>query len=132
MVRVILDTNFLLLPYQYTIDIFTQIQHIVDGKAEFCIIDKTKDELAKLMHLGTLKERMAARLGNTFVAEFAKMKKMHVIRTFFARSVDDALMRRATKHDYVATMDKALKEALKDKGVKVITLRGHHCVVEHK
>ena len=132
MARVIIDTNFLLLPYQEHIDIFSDIARAVDGTAEFAIIDRTHQELEKLMHLGTLKERTAAKLGSLFIREFARQGKLKVIRTFLAKDVDDAILKKAGAHDYVATQDKALKETLKNNGIKVITLRGNHCVVEHK
>ena len=134
MVRVIIDTNFLLLPHQYHIDIFSEIARIVDGKAELAIIDRTEDELAHLVQVGTMKDRTAAKLGAVFVREFKRQGTLKVLHTvpFLTKSVDDAILRKAGRHDYVATQDKALKETLKDAGVKVITLRGNHCVVEHK
>ena len=131
-VRVIIDTNFLLLPYQEGIDVFTQMAQVVDGKPEFCIIDKTRQEIDHLMRTGSLKDRMAARLGHSFVTQFLGMKRLKIIHTLFAKDVDAALLQKAGKSDYVATMDRELKAKLKNQGVKVLTLRGNHVVVEHK
>ena len=45
MAKIILDTNFLMIPAQFNVDIFSEIHRICDFKYELYIIDKTIDEL---------------------------------------------------------------------------------------
>ena len=49
MKKIFLDTNFLLSVYQFRIDIFLEIDRIILEKYELCVLDKTIDELKKLL-----------------------------------------------------------------------------------
>ena len=42
--KIILDTNFLMIPSMFKVDIFSEIERICDFKYELCIVDKTLDE----------------------------------------------------------------------------------------
>ena len=63
--KIILDTNFLLIPSQFNLDIFAEIERIVPGNCELFIIDKTIDELESLIQdkRQKVKDRQAAKLG---------------------------------------------------------------------
>lgn len=45
--KVILDTNFLLIPGQFKVNVFAEIERVMDVPYHLCIIDKTVDELKK-------------------------------------------------------------------------------------
>ena len=49
MKQIILDTNFLLVPFTLKIDIFTEIERIIHEPYEICIINKTIDELNSII-----------------------------------------------------------------------------------
>lgn len=127
MKKIILDTNFLLIPYQFKIDIFTEIERICDFPFTLCIIDKTADELMKIIANKEAKgsDKLAAKLAVMLLAA----KKIPKISTFARKSVDDLLVEQSAKPNVIiATQDKELKGRLK---CPVITMRGkEHLVIE--
>jgi rRNA-processing protein FCF1 len=102
--KTILDTDFLVNVIKYRID----IEEIKSP----CIIDKTIDELEKVNNLNA---KAAIKL--------IKLKKFKIIKTKKDKIVDDLILEKATKEDIVATQDKKLKKRLKEKQIKVITVR---------
>ena len=61
MVKIILDTNFLMLPTEFGIDIFAEIARITTKSYQLLIVDKTQDELYNLIDEGTQKQKRAAK-----------------------------------------------------------------------
>ncbi len=120
MIQIILDTNFLLVPAQFSLDIFSEIDRIVHERYELCIIDKSLEELdrtAKNAQSG--KDKRAAMLGIAFVAA-KKIKHLKAGDKY----VDEAIFELAERGKHiVATQDMELKRRLKEKGVSVITMR---------
>ena len=62
MKKIILDTNFLLIPSQSKVDIFAEIDKICMFKYELCIVDKTIDELNNIIEKQKGKHKAAAKL----------------------------------------------------------------------
>ena len=60
--KIILDTNFLLIPGTLKVDIFEEIKRICDFKYTLHIIDKTVDELKKITETQRGKYKTAAKL----------------------------------------------------------------------
>lgn len=116
--KVILDTNFLLIPYQFKVDIFSEIDRIVLPKHKIYVLDKTLDELKKIMKEQKGKHKFAAKLGLLL----ASSKKVEIIKTE-DDSVDNILVKKANKQTLIATQDMILKRRIKRKGAKIITLR---------
>ena len=127
---VLLDTNFLLIPAQFKVDIFTELQQLCDFNYELAVLDATIDELNQLAEdkAASAKDRRAAKLG----LQLIKAKSVMVIkadRKVF-KSTDKAILDFATagmksgnKPVVVATQDKALRDNLAARGVAVIMLR---------
>ena len=115
MKKIILDTNFLMLPGQFKVDIFKEIDRIIDEKYEIFIVDKTKDELEKLIKGGKEKEIKAAKLALQLIKKF----NVKIINTQ-GDNVDDIIVQLKDKDTIVATMDKELRKRLKG---DVIVLR---------
>jgi len=113
--KVLLDTNFLLIPGQFKVDIFKEIDRIIDEKYQLFIIDKTLDELEKLIKGNKEKDKKAAMLGKQLI----KNKKVRVINTQ-GDNVDDIIVKIKDKDTIVATQDKGLRKRLKG---DVIVLR---------
>ncbi len=117
MKKVILDTNFLLIPSQFKVDIFSEIDRICDFGYSLNILDKTFDELKKIVEKQKGKHRQAALLALKLI----KAKKVKAIKTKKDEGVDDSLAALAKANDViVATQDKLLKKRIKK---PVITLR---------
>jgi len=109
MKRIILDTNFLLIPAQFNIDIFSEIKRIADFPYQLCVLDKTIDELKKIQKEQRGKHKRAAKLG----LDLIKKKKVKIIKTTSKKSVDDLLVQYSKKGAIIATQDLGLKHRLK-------------------
>ncbi len=117
--KVILDTNFLLIPAQFKVDVFTQIEELLDEPFVLCVVDKTISELNKLCAAGREKDRFAARLGLVLL----RQKNLKTLRSFSRKNTDDIILKKSDKNTYVATQDRALREKLRKKGAGIIGLR---------
>lgn len=117
--KILLDTNFLLLPAQFNVDIFSEIDRICLFKYQLFILDKTIDELKKIIadKKQKLKNRQAAKLALLLLKE----KKVKILKTKADLPVDDIIV--GLKGYIVATQDIGLKRRLKSKKTKLITLR---------
>jgi len=104
MKTIILDTNFLLIPYNYKIDIFSEIERICHFKYQLKIIDKTLDELKKLK-------------GEKFTLNLIKQKNIKVIKTKTTNYVDNILKE---SKDIIATHDKLLIKQIKNKPLIIL------------
>ncbi len=118
--KVILDTNFLLIPGQFMVDIFTELERIMQEPFELCVIDKSIKELNQVVMTGKTKDRFAAKLALALIIQ-KNLKTLHSFVT--KKSVDDIIVSKADKDTFVATQDKALRQRLKEKGAKIIGLR---------
>jgi rRNA-processing protein FCF1 len=107
--RVILDTNFLLAPFQFRVDIFAEIERILDVKYDLYVTDGVISELRGLM-------TMDAKGALSLVKELPRIATE-------GKDVDEALLALASKNTIMCTNDKILIEKLKSKGAPVIYLR---------
>jgi hypothetical protein len=107
--RVFLDANFFLLPFQFRVDIFSELARVAPG-CEICTIAGVKDELEALSS-SNRDARAALKL-------LERVKIVHK-----DGPVDEALLGIASPHDIICTNDKVLKEKIRRKGAPVIYLR---------
>ena len=120
MKELILDTNFLLTPIKFKVDIFDEIDRIMDTPYQLCIIDKTLDELDNIIKKQRGKEREAAKLAKKIVEK----KGIHIIKTDKLKNVDQILLERAKEKSFItATQDMELKRRLKSRKIGIIILR---------
>ncbi|MBS3166813.1 hypothetical protein J4403_01235 [Candidatus Woesearchaeota archaeon] len=116
--KVLLDTNFLLIPGQFRVDIFESIDKATEEKVDFYVLDVSLKELEKVSKTGKMRDRTAARIGLELV------KKAKVVKTESIKNVDTLLLEAAVKHNFVvATQDRELKNRLKEVDIHVLTLR---------
>ena len=127
---VLLDTNFLLIPAQFKVDIFAELGRICDFSYEVVVLEATVNELQDIMEdkTASAKDRRAAGLG----LQLIKAKNVRVIkveRKVF-KTTDKAILEFAVAGNrlehrsvFVATQDKELKDNLRTRGVGVIILR---------
>ncbi|MDD5339995.1 MAG: nucleotide-binding protein [Candidatus ainarchaeum sp.] len=114
---VVLDTNFLLLPFQFRINIIRELDYLIEVSHRYVISSRTLDELKKLGKL-VGKNGMAARLALKMV----KANSIDVIRS--GMPVDDWVVRYAKENGAIAcTNDRILRKRLMDLDVKVVTLK---------
>lgn len=115
--KILLDTNFLLIPAQFGVDIYSEINRIMLDKYELYVLDKTLAELDELTKKGRGKDKAAAKLARAIL----EVKKPKTLKTTSKDYVDKVIL--GLDGYIVATQDKALKTKLKEKGVKTIVLR---------
>ena len=117
---VVIDTNFFLVPFQFKIDIFTELERLIEVNHYFVITSKTLNELEKLAE-NTGRQGAGARFAIKIIN--ANIKRIETIDS--NKPVDSWIEEYAEKTGaMVCTNDIKLKKKLKDNGIKVISLRG--------
>ena len=120
MKKILLDTNFLLIPAQFKVDIFSEIERICNFNYKLYILDKTIEELNNIIEKQRGKNREAAKLALKLI----KLKKISIIKTEETLTTDNLIIKKADKKEFiVATQDKFLKKQLKIKNTPLIVLR---------
>ena len=113
--KILLDTNFLLIPGKYKVDVFRELQNF--GKPEFHTLSLVVSELEKLSK-GKGKDAGNAKLG----LQLLKKNRVKIIPA--SGNTDSEIERIAAEEDYiVCTQDKELIERLRREGVQIINLR---------
>ncbi len=120
MKKILLDTNFLMIPAQYKVDIFAEIDRLCVFQYELIVPEIVVKELHKVAsgQKGAAAAKMALQL--------VEAKNLHVIplKNKTLKNADKIILDIANKDDYiVATQDQALKRLLKQKKVPLIVLR---------
>lgn len=118
MKKILLDTNFLMVPAQFGVDIFAEIRRICFFSYQLIVLDATVKELQKLA-LSKGRKGAHAKIALSLV----KAKSVHVHPTSKAIHTDDLILESAGRDWIVATQDIKLKQRLRERGVSIITLR---------
>lgn len=124
MKKIILDTNFLLIPIQFKVDIFSEIDRICLFKYKLYIVDKTIDELKGIEEKQKGKHKEAARVA----LQLLKKKDIGVIKTEEGK-VDDLILGLLDKDCILATQDEILRKRALKKRASVIVLRSKRYLV---
>jgi len=116
---IVIDTNFLLLPFKYKINIIKELDYLVEKNHQLVISSRTMDELAMIgKKIG--KDGMAARLAMKMID--AAGKGFLVVES--SDIVDDWIVSYASKNNaMVCTNDSQLRRRLKALKLKVITMK---------
>lgn len=120
--KIIVDTNFWLIPAQFRVDIFSEIERICHFNYGIFMLDETLDELKNIMKKGSGKDKKAAKLAMSLI----KIKEPGIIKRPSRRpykDVDTLILENADKDTIVATVDLELKDELLRRGIQVIILR---------
>jgi hypothetical protein len=112
--EVIIDTNGLMIPGQFGIDIFMELKRL--GFDSYIVPRASVRELEKISTQGRGRDRTAAKIALSLLDRCTIVEKEG-----FA---DDVIMELATsKEDTVLTSDVELKKRLCSKGVSIVQLR---------
>lgn len=115
--KILLDTNFVLIPAQFKVDIYAEIDRICPFKYQLYILDKSLDELESIIETRRGRDKAAAKLAKAIL----EAKKPKTLKTTSKDYVDNVIL--DLDGYIVATSDKELRSRLKKKGIKTITLR---------
>ena len=120
MKKILLDTNFLMIPASLRVDIFSEIERIADFRHEICVLDKSLDELKRIIETQKGKHKDAAKLS----LQLAHKKNLKILKTESIKNVDEIIAEMAdSKLFIVATQDSGLKRRLRERHVPLIVLR---------
>ena len=116
--RILVDTNFLLIPVRFKVDIFTVSADAVNDLTEFYVSSRVLDEI----------QRLKEKAKSSFVKELRLAEAFAGLCTFIVDpsddEVDDSLVRLALREGMVlGTTDSELRRKARAAGVKVIYLR---------
>ncbi|MCF7865961.1 hypothetical protein K9L67_02120 [Candidatus Woesearchaeota archaeon] len=121
--QVILDTNFLIIPGELGIDIFSEIDRLMIEPYEICVLKESIKELETIINKhGQRKEGFNAKLGFLL----AKQKNLKTLSGSKDKYVDEILVEIAKKQPektIIATQDKELQDRIIRKSARVIILR---------
>lgn len=120
MSKIILDTNFLMIPWQFQVDIFSEFDRVCSFNYKLCIFEETINELRGIMNNpnSSGKDKKAAEFGLKLI----KLKNISIIKSK-KKDVDSLILENANEDDFVATQDMQLKRELVKKRVSLIILR---------
>jgi hypothetical protein len=117
---VIFDTNFLLAPHRFHVDIFSETEIALSEKVEFAVTNTVMDEIEKLIRESNPKFKRELLLAKTL----ARQCKIIDVDLKPGESVDDSLIRVAKENNFiVATSDTKLRKKLRKEGVRTLALR---------
>jgi rRNA-processing protein FCF1 len=107
--KVVLDTNFLMVPEQVGVDIFEELRKTCDFQYELYTTSANIDELERIVKTGNLRDRTAAKVA----LGLAKAKNLKIVPVERNISADDFLCRLSTEGYLIATADRGLQKRLK-------------------
>lgn len=117
MQKVVLDTNMLLVPFQFKVDVFGEIERLTEGRGQAAVLSPCIEEL-KALAAGSGRDARAAK------AALDMLERLKIGKTKAGGPADDAIMEYALKEQaVVCTNDKELRDKLREKGIRTVGLR---------
>lgn len=121
-VIVVLDTNMLTVPAQFSVDIFAESERVVERRIEFVILKSVIQELERKLEVAVRTEKFKFRIALDFVE---RCTIVDLDEYTSAKPVDDQVLEYALfVHGIVATNDKELRERSLKQGIPVLFMRG--------
>ena len=120
---VVIDTNFLLVPAQFVVDIFTEAERVLERNLDFVLLSSTLDELEQKLQAATNKTEI-----RHFKIAKELAKRCRIVESdeeSMKTPVDDQVLAYAQSvKGVLATNDKELRVRARSNGVPVLILRG--------
>jgi rRNA-processing protein FCF1 len=110
MIKVLLDTNFLMYCAQQKIQFIEQIDELINQKYELIILDKVMDELNMIKSRNNARESKEAKLVLDIIRSTGKFK----IEKGLGKNADDSLLLTDSKESIIATIDRELRKRFKN------------------
>lgn len=126
--KIVLDTNILMLPAQININLTAELDNLLKLRYEVIVPEGVIEELKKLVKTSSPKTCRIAK----FALELAKKFKIIPVKPKPGENMDKMLIRLAKSKEYViCTCDNELRRKIREVGAPVIFLRQmSHLVVE--
>ena len=118
-IKVILDSNFLMAPFQFHVDVFEELEYLLQKKIDFIVPSAVKLELTSISSRGGEGAAEAS-----LALQLASRCRVVDVTLQPQETVDDAIVKAAQKlAAVVATNDIELKKRLRDINIPVVYLR---------
>ncbi len=118
--KVILDSNFLFIPSQFHVDIFEELESLLDRRVDSVLLSPTYQEIEKMADEGSPKMRQLASLA----LKFTQKCRIVQVEKGLEETCDDVIVRVAREWMCpVATNDRTLRRKLRSEGIPVVFLR---------
>ena len=119
---VILDTNFLTIPAQFGVDVFSEAERLLERSVEFILLESVLDEIkSNLEKAGRTEERFF----KVALDLTERCKIVGIDHYTRGSSVDDQLLEYASSvRGVLATNDRELRDRASKLGIPVLMLRG--------
>ncbi|WP_297501029.1 PIN domain-containing protein [Thermococcus sp.] len=118
---VVPDTNFLLVPGQFGVDIIGELDRVLDVNFKIVIPDVVLQELEIIERKSRGRDLLAVRMAKKLAERFEKVK----VGEFGRKPVDDQILEFAGRNErvIVCTNDRGLRRRLRERGIPVVYLR---------
>ena len=121
-VIVVLDTNILTVPAQFSVDIFAESERVVERRIEFVVLKSVIQELERKLEDAVRTEKFKFRIALDFIE---RCTIVGLDEKTSAKPVDDQVLEYALSvRGIVATNDKELRERCLRQGIPVLFMRG--------
>ena len=118
MKNIILDTNFLMIPWQFKVDIFSEFERICNFNYRLCVYEQSFGELNNIIQTQSGKDKKAAQ----FALKLIKLKNIKILKSE-KKDVDSLILENFDENSIIATQDFILKRKLLEKGASIAILR---------
>ena len=121
--EVIIDTNFLTVPSQFNVDIFSEAERLLDGRLQFVVLAGSLEEAKKKLQQATkVKEKRKFRVARELAT---RCEIVEPDKRIASLPVDDQILEYATSvSGVIATNDRDLRQRAIRNNIPVIYLRG--------
>ena len=116
--RLLLDTNFLLIPFQFKVDLPGELKRLLDGEYEIMVPEGVLRELEQLRMNARGRDKRNAASALSLAERFKIVSGERDVDC-----VDDALLDLAKEDAVICTNDRELRNRAREKGIPVIYLR---------
>ena len=121
-IPVIFDTNFLTVPAQFGVDVFSEAERVLERSVEFILLESVIDEIRVKLEKSGKTERRMFRVAMDLTE---RCKIVEIDQSMKDSLVDDQLLEYAASVGGVlATNDRELRNRAAERGVPVLMLRG--------
>ncbi len=118
--KILFDTNFLMIPLRFGVDIFEEAERALNQQPEYYVTRSVLKEIAQLKQGASpsfVKEL-------SFAEKIAERCSVLDVEVEGGETVDESILRTAEEKRFiVGTADAELRKKLRDAGVKVLVLR---------
>jgi rRNA-processing protein FCF1 len=119
-VKVVLDANFFFVASHFKVDVFEELENLLNRRFEPILLSSTQKELQGLAESSSPKQRKQAQLA----LRLAEKCRVVAVEKSLKETYDDVIVRVAAEwKSPVATNDRELRRRLRKVGVPVIFLR---------